>query len=351
LRNRTLLYFGILLVILLLTSPVFFDIDRIGAFNAVPHDDYADYVLYLAHQNPAPPESPYIYRIGSVAAAMPFYYTLPTYRFSNLGATSPGYVEATQAISVVSYLALLLTALVVIATVRERYGGSLATACLLGLASFFLAGYTSEVGIDPLACLLVSVLAYWIDTPVAFIPLVLVSAAFNEKLPIIFAALLLARLGVALLGKRRYEWYPQLAAACVAVAGYFVVRLAIFPVAGYENQTQPNTFVRGMLDTLAVSASAKGFVQNAIPVLIVAVLGYLALRAPRRGPFQAADLGAAVVMLAISLFADLGVTVGRVVMYTYPLYLPALTPLIDHAFGADAASRAARVPHVERPPA
>jgi len=50
----------------------------------------------------------------------------------------------------------------------------------------------------------------------------------------------------------------------------------------------------------------------------------------RAGTFQPSDTSSLVVLLLIALVADLGLNVGRIVMYCYPLYLPSVCSLLDH---------------------
>lgn len=322
-----------LIIVLLLTSPFFFDIYRIGVFNMVPHDNYADYVLYLAGQNPQAPVAPDLYRIGSVAVAMPFYYWAPSYTFTNLTNFSASYVKATEALSLVSYLSLVLTALVTFGIARRRFSASPGTAALLALAAFFLGGYTSIVGIDLVAILLISVLLYFEDDPRVFATLVVISAAFNEKIPIVFAAVLLTRAAFALARRQPIRGIVQLVSSCAATAAYFVVRLFLLRAPGWENQTTPSTYLHGTLDTLALTFTEKGLVANVLPLAIVVLLAVIAIVARRDGCFEVADVSAVVILLVMALFADLGVTLGRIVMYAFPFYLPAIAPFLDEQLG------------------
>ena len=75
-------YFALLAI---LFHPFFFITFRLMAFDTVPRDDYARYLLWLLHEpGGAFPGSLYGYRILSVLAAAPFYYVLPALPLTNL---------------------------------------------------------------------------------------------------------------------------------------------------------------------------------------------------------------------------------------------------------------------------
>jgi hypothetical protein len=51
-KNRRFLKWGAVLLLFLITVPRFFDVYRTLAFNTVPHDDYASYLLFYAGLKP-----------------------------------------------------------------------------------------------------------------------------------------------------------------------------------------------------------------------------------------------------------------------------------------------------------
>jgi hypothetical protein len=106
-----------------LFHPFFFLIFRLMAFNTVPRDDYAPYLLWLLHQpGGAFPGSPYGYRILSVLVAAPLYYLMPALPLTNLPADlAPAYLKATAALAAVSYLAMLAAAMMAYRLVVVRH--------------------------------------------------------------------------------------------------------------------------------------------------------------------------------------------------------------------------------------
>jgi hypothetical protein len=109
------------LLLVLMTIPRFFDVFRTMAFNTVPRDDYAPYLLHFIGEKPDfTVYSPYGYRIFSFLMAFPFYKLLPVYRFTNLPALDESYLRATQALAMTSYLAILAACLTIFLTAKNR---------------------------------------------------------------------------------------------------------------------------------------------------------------------------------------------------------------------------------------
>lgn len=344
-RKKWIFWVGLGLVFLC-TVPIFFDIYREAAFNTTPHDDYASYLLYLLHQGGALPSSPYVYRLFSVAIAIPFYYFLPAYSFSNLSAVDPAYLQAVEALSAVSYLCILLTAVMVFLQARWRYGASRLAALVPALLSFLLMEFVSRVGIDPLAVLVIAVLFFFSDRPWVFLGLIFLAIGINEKILLIFAALTFFRgVDVAVsqhkaLGKNLIvPW----AASWTALACYFLVR-ALAPVAGFESQTNPVTYWDSLVQTLRLTASTKGLVQNGLPILICGAITWIfSIKVVHQADtvrlFRSDGLVFLVILL-IALVTNLQYTAGRVVMFTFPLYLPGLALWLDEVFQPKDAVRA-----------
>ena len=333
---------ALLSLALIATIPIFFEIFREAAFNTVPRDDYASYLLALTGQGGQFPGSPYAYRILSVLAALPFYYLLPLYRFTNLGSPDLAGLKAVEALAMVSYLSILLTAVVVYWTARKRYQASQLASILAGLAALVLSDHISRPGIDPLAVLLIACLFYAFDRPVLFSVLVLLSAGFNEKIPFIFAVLALSR-WVWRRWFARNQGLPgvglQLAAACLSLLAYFAAR-AILRLPGFEGQADPLSFFPHLAATMGYLFSLKGLVLNLIPILVLFTLAGLSASSGHAAgcPYALADVACAFVLLGLALGTDLQFTVGRVVMYAYPLYLPGVALLFDRlAAGTDKA--------------
>ena len=325
---------ALLSLALIATIPIFFEIFREAAFNTVPRDDYASYLLALAGQGGQFPGSPYAYRILSVLAALPFYLppaALPLYQ---PGQPRSGRIEGRRSAGD-GFLSIH----------PPDGGGSLldgpkalpglasSASILAGLAALVLSDHISRPGIDPLAVLLIACLFYAFDRPVLFSVLVLLSAGFNEKIPFIFAVLALSR-WVWRRWFARNQGLPgvglQLAAACLSLLAYFAAR-AILRLPGFEGQADPLSFFPHLAATMGYLFSLKGLVLNLIPILVLFTLAGLSASSGHAAgcPYALADVACAFVLLGLALGTDLQFTVGRVVMYAYPLYLPGVAFLFD----------------------
>lgn len=96
--------FIIVLLLTIVTYPIFFVLYRIMIFQTVPRDDYAPYLLWIVH---APggvlPGSPYVYRYLSVVLAWPLYHIIPVFHLTNIPATvSLPYQRATASLAMLS---------------------------------------------------------------------------------------------------------------------------------------------------------------------------------------------------------------------------------------------------------
>jgi hypothetical protein len=329
------------LAFVLSTIPAFFAIYRDAAFQTSPRDDYAPSLLALVGERGAPPDrqptllggAPFGYRVLSVAAAIPFYELLPYYSFSNLPVTDEHYLRATAALSMVSYLSILLTVLVVYGIARRRLKCSPGASLLTALMSFGLFQFMSTSGVDPLAVAVVALLVYFLDRPMIFGLLIIASAAMNEKVVIIFAVVFAVRVIAWLVGHHAaFRYWPQTLATGVAVLAYALMH-QLLQLPGNEGKTDTRTWFAGAAATLGSSLSVKGVVQNGIPLVVIAVLlsvAYATWRLRRDVPgFSPLDLAVAPVLLAIGLIIDVQFTLGRLVMHSFPLYLPLVAFVID----------------------
>jgi hypothetical protein len=314
-----------LLAYFLSTVPLFFEIYRSAAFNTVQRDDYATYLLYLLGQGGWVPAAPFAYRILSVAAAMPFYYVLPLYRFTRLPETDPMYLRATEALSFVSYLSMILTVIVVYRIARTQFRASPPASAMAGIFALFLSNFVSAVGVDPFAIFTISLLVLWLPKPVLFGVLILLSAGINEKVVCLFATVLLVRGIACRLNRTPFPYYRQLGAAWLSIGGYVLFRMA-FRVPDPEGQTNPALFMPHLQSTLNMAWSFKGLILTGIPLF---VLGSLIVLARRSDRFWLADVSGLLVMVCLALLADVRHNIGRVAMFSYPLYLPAAAVFID----------------------
>ena len=104
----------------------FFDSYRIAFFKAESYDDYARYLIWLLGEpGGALPKSPFVYRIGSVVFAAPFYY-LPLIDLQGGGAAKvlpPAtleYAKATQAMCAANAFAVLMSCVAAYLYCRKR---------------------------------------------------------------------------------------------------------------------------------------------------------------------------------------------------------------------------------------
>jgi len=341
-KKKALIFAG-LLTLLLATTPIFFDIYRTAAFNTIARDDYAPYILSLLGQGDNMPGAPFAYRIISYAIAIPFYRILPLYTFSNLSNVDTAYLRATQALSFISYLSLVLIAVVIYAIARKQYHATQASSLIASLLTFFLGNFVSKTGIDPFAILIIGLLALLLNNPPIFVLLVLASIGINEKIPIIFAVLFAARFIICMIQRRRFTHYIQMLSSFFAVVGYFAM-IAIFKVPGSENQTDPTLYLTNLQSTIRDSLSLKGLVLDILPVIVLSLIVILAIKSRQQSSFHISDVSSLFVLLILTFITDVGFNVGRIVMYSYPLYLPAAACFIDTVLEMDGASKAAKCP-------
>jgi hypothetical protein len=319
-----------LFAFLISTLPIFFEMYRTAAFKTVPPDDYAPYLLALVGQGGEIPGAPFVYRILSVAVAIPFFYILPTYRFTNLTNIDPTYLKATQALCFTSYLALVLTSVVIYVIARKHYHATKAAAVIVTLLSFFLSCFLDRFMIvDTFGILIISLLILAIKNPLIFAPLILLSIGINEKITIVFGTLLFFRFLQAAIDKEHFAFGTQFISSTLAVISYFVVRLFLIKFPGNEQQITSDMYLNNLHNMLIDTLTLKGIYLNLLPVLILLFIVLLAVRYRQQTAFQVVDISGLVVLFLLAFIADVGLNVGRAVMYSFPLYLPAITAFID----------------------
>lgn len=337
-RRRWLLVSALLGCLFLLSIPWFFDIFRQAAFNTAPRDDYSPFLQSILGQGGELPGSPLIYRVLSVVVAVPFYFLLPLYSFSNLPAIDVNYLRATEALAAVSWLSLLATAGVIFLICQRKLGASIKASVIVALLSLSFARFLELTAIDPIALLMISVLTYLIDRPLLFAVLLLISIGFNEKIVLLFMMVFGFRL---ILGRDRSA-LPQFVISVVAAAGYVGIRLVV-SAPGYENQLMPSTYWASFVTMLPFLFSLKGAVTNVMPTLLVGLLALLAFQTVRRFHLDSSVFHRSDVLVFVGMFFlemvinppgihGAEYSVGRIVVYAYPLYLPMLSVRIDKWF-------------------
>ncbi len=350
--NAKVGYTALIVVLIVLVSvPVYFLDYRASAFNIAPRDDYAPYLLAMTgetgegphRQSELFPIAPMAHRPISVAIALPLYYVLPYYSFTNIDEPDAAYLRATAALAFVGWVFMLLTALVVYAIARHRYSGSSAASLVVALLALLLFGFFGLAGVDPMALLLVAVVIYFVDRPIVVVPVVLLAAFANEKVVIITLVFFGARL-LEWMARRQslgnYRYWPQLAASFIAFVAYVVFRRVILPRPGYEGQLDPSTWLDAFVETIELSASLKGLVTNGVPLAVMAILVLIAwLVAPRLPPthtlFRRVDVLVALALLLTAVFIGTQFTAGRLVLHSFPLYLPVVAVFIDRVLAAE----------------
>jgi hypothetical protein len=336
-RGRYLRLTALVIVLFLMSTPLFFAIYRDAAFNTTPRDDYGPYLQYIVGAGGQVPGAPMAYRFLSVAIGVPFYFLLPVYSFTNLANLAPSYLRATEALAAVSYLSLLATGVVIYLTCRRRLGATQKASVIAGLLSLALSMFVAQVGIDPLGLLMVSALLFVIDRPVPFAVLLLLSVGIYEKIVLLLAIVVFVRFVFG----RHQRLLPQLIVCAIGVATYLLLRLLVH-VPGYENQLTPSTYVDSFFRMLSLFFSLKGLVTNLVPTAVIAFLACLGYWTLGRlqivsSAAQKADVLVFLVMALIGMAIDVEFTLGRLVVFAYPLYLPIVSCWIDHALAEPSA--------------
>lgn len=323
------------LLLFLMTIPRFFDIYRTMAFKTIPHDDYATYLLHFLGEDSyfTIAYSPYGYRVLSYLAAVPFYKLLPVYRFTNLPPIDENYLGAFQALAMSSYLASLGACLMIYLTAKKRLRLSVPISLLAAFMAYVLFGFTNMPAVDPMAIFLISLLIYFIEQPVPFAAIVLLSVAFNEKVSLVLGMLLLARLAFQ---RKAFQERWQLLFTLLAMASYFLIRTVV-GLPGFEHQTSLGSFLPSFMYTLQDTLSLKGIIQNLLPILILLLLYFFALQSlkyKKTAYFYWSDILVLAGLALLAFVTRLEYTVGRIVMYSFPLYLPAACASIGIFFAA-----------------
>lgn len=303
--------------------PLFLDIYRITAFRVMPYDDYAPYLLWLlgepGGQLPVP-ASPHAYRVGAVALALPFYY-LPLVEFGQEAAGELLYKLATQAICMANVFYVGLAALTMAAYARFRLHVGIEWTIVLTLTALLLSRYEGMNNVDGIAALpMVLLFLAAIEKRIGYFCLFLaIGALVNEKTIIASFMFVFLRLLTESGYRRDNAW---LVAANVVALGLYVVAINVVVFPGNEYQRDLATYVPSALGMIALSLTAKGFYINLWPVLVLAALWAIAIRAPRSERFtKPVDIGVLLGLTAMAMLLDVKYAVGRMVMYALPLYL------------------------------
>jgi hypothetical protein len=319
----------IVIVVLAITLPIYFDLYRNLAFNTTPHDKYEAYLLYLVgDEGGVLPVAPTGYRLLSVAPAIVFYHLLPLYRFSYLSDVPLSLLRAQSALAMVSYISILTTAWLIYLIARNKMKASKSSALVVSGLAVLLFGFTNAIGVDPIAILWITALVYFQENTLPFAVLLLFSPAVNEKVALILSMLTLGRLAV-------YRDRRHLNSALLALAsvGIYLVMRALIGLPGHQEQFDIGSFLPNAINTLQYTASFKGVYLNLTSALILTVLYVLSVQSLRGsrgdGFFYRSDILVLLGMFLVGFITRLEYTVGRIVMFTFPLYLPRVACALD----------------------
>jgi hypothetical protein len=326
---------GLLAIVLVATYPLFLETFRQMIFQTHPRDDYAPYLLWVIDKGGEVYEAPFGYRLFSVLVAVPFYFVLPIYHFSQLPPNvDVTYIRATQALAFSAWFGIAVVAVLVFRIARDRLGASRNAAIAVFLAVPLFIRYAAPYGVDPVAIAAIAAALYWIERPLVFAGIALLSVGFNEKIWMVLALLLAGRVAAnprQVLASGRL----QVLAVGAAVLAYFAIRYH-FNLPGNEGQTVLASYPRKFASTLARTASLKGFSQNAFPIAIC-LAAYAAVLAVRRrvqppaAYWSPGDIVVPLGLAAIGLLIDVGFTLGRLVMHALPLLAPPVALVLDAA--------------------
>jgi hypothetical protein len=312
------------LLFFILFHPVFFVIFRLMAFNTVPRDEYGRYLLWLLREPGGGfPGSPYGYRILSVVVGAPFYYLLPALPLTNLPPEpSANYWQATAALAMVSYLALIASAMMAYRLVVVRYGRPPLEGLIGALFLTLCAFYSQYFALDTIAFLLIVCAVYAIDRLWLFGAIVVAAVLFNEKVIIVFALWTGCRFVFAS-GDRAY-FARRLIVVCVAVALY-VAMLAILRLEGHSEQLTLSEYLPALVqNVVATFTTPRGFLLNVVPCVLVAAAVWWSwneIGQRRYAIFARIDLMVVPALMVITLVLTQFYQVGRIVMHAAPLFV------------------------------
>jgi hypothetical protein len=325
---------GYFFALAVLLHPLFVIIFRLMAFDTVPRDDYARYLLWLLHEpGGAFPGSLYGYRILSVLAAAPFYHLLPALPLTNLSAgLEPAYLQATAALAAVSYFAMIAGAMMAYRLVVDRFARPALEGFLAAAFILLCETYAAFFGIDPLAFLLIIYALYVIDRIWLFAAIMAASVLFNEKVLIVFAIWVSLRFVLAIPDSNRLFLHAaersffaaRLIVVGTAVAAY-VAMLAIVRLEGHAEQLDANAYIPSLLQNIVATVTTpRGLILNILPCALLAGTVWWSWRILNRrrcGVYAPLDLLVIPAVVVVTLVLTQFYQVGRIVMHAAPLFI------------------------------
>jgi len=321
--RKFLISIGLVALLILFSYGMFFTIYRINAFNIVPRDPYEFYLLYiLGEEGGYIPFAGHAHRLFSVAAAVPFYYILPFYKFSLLENVDITYLRAVAALAMVSYISLLVTCALIYSITTKKFGGSASSGLIASLAAMLLL-QSGAGGVDSIGITLVCLLIFYSRSPVIFGILVLISIGFNEKISLVLSILMVSRYLLA----RDRQIIPYAILSGVAFTAYLSIR-SILDLPGQEIQMEVSGFLVNAWNNALSILSLKRIAVDLLPVGTLGLLYFLAAKEYRSNVtkyseyFSITDISALLGIFIVSLAVNQRMGIGRVAMYCAPFYLP-----------------------------
>ena len=312
----------------------FFIVYRVALFKVESYDDYARYLLFvLSEPGGAVPPSPFIFRIGSVILASPFYY-LPIIplnggRTAELVFADMNYsaenIKAMQAICAANAAFVGAACLSTYLYLRSKLGHSREMSFVGATILFIMIKFMGLTAIDGISTLPVTLLVISIFERrlVLFIILMALFALINEKILLVAFFIVSLRLLVSG-GHRRFYLFATLSS--VAIILCVVAVIYAMDVPGADNQRDPGTYLPAAQGMLKDLFAPKGVYQNLWPTLLLIGLWLVALAVPRQFRIaQVSDVGVVIGLLATAFALDVKYNVGRIVVYSAPIFVIAAT--------------------------
>ncbi|GLV22565.1 hypothetical protein TomMM35A_24130 [Sphingobium sp. TomMM35A] len=340
-----------------LVLPMFFEIYRTVFYSTMSFDDYSPYLLWmLGEPGGKVPVSPHAYRFGAIVLATPFYH-LPVVLFSGQGilhapvVMQPEYVRALQAMCAANAAYAALSACIVGLYLAFWRNVSSAWAFSATLIFLLLTRYLGMGSTDGIATLPLVVAAIaMIERRIAiFAAAVLLGTIVNEKVALI--AFFATGLRMLFLVEHRKSYLIMWGFAAFALAAYAATVLTL-AIPGLDNQRDPTTYLPSVINSIGNLLGAKGAYQNVWPVIIVIILWWTAVRQTRDPLVYGCDLGIIIALFLFTLAIDVQFNVGRIVMFSMPLFLiGAVESMARSAVGAAPAGPVDPVQNWTRPAA
>lgn len=326
--------FFLFFALVLLTNNLFFEIYRMAVFDAMPHDDYGYYLLYLIGDQGAgstvPVPASHAYRFLAVWMAIPFYDLLPFFTFTGASPElSENYLKSLMALSFVTYISVMVTCVYAYLIARYRFGTSQMVALITLLFTYLICQHLREglYGVDAMGVMMMTLIVYYMQNKYLYFMLVILAVFVNEKVAMVFFMLMAGRF-VFYSEYRSKKYALYLLAPSIALALYAWVNI-YFQLPGNEAHREYQHFLDQFITTLMFSFTLKGFILNIIPVLLLVGFYLLANSATKTISsniyFKSSDILPLLGLVMITHLVNVDYNAGRIVMYVFPFYVPLAT--------------------------